>query len=264
MKKLFISADIEGTCGITSWSETERSSPDSAYFIEQMTREVVSVCKGAEKAGYDKIIVRDAHDSARNILPDRLPVSTELIRGWGPDPLCMVSGLDSSYDAAIFTGYHSAAGSGGSPLCHTLTTSVSQIIINGRRADEFMINAYSAAYLGVPVVMVTGDDLLCSSAEELVPEIISVPVLSGVGGYTRSLNPYLACGLIENSAEKALRQIVSLIALPDIFDIGVTYKNHADAYKASFYPGASLIEPNTVKYSDNNYYNILLFIHFCV
>lgn len=71
---VFISADIEGTCGITDWSETERSTPyDYNYFRKQMTMEVRAACEGAVAGGADEIFVRDAHDSARNIDPSQLP-----------------------------------------------------------------------------------------------------------------------------------------------------------------------------------------------
>ena len=40
MKKLFISADIEGTCGITAWEETDAKGRNYDYFCERMTAEV--------------------------------------------------------------------------------------------------------------------------------------------------------------------------------------------------------------------------------
>ena len=74
---VFISADIEGTCGITDWSETERSTPyEYNYFRKQMTMEVKAACEGALSGGADQILVKDAHDSARNLDPPsslRLP-----------------------------------------------------------------------------------------------------------------------------------------------------------------------------------------------
>ena len=45
---LFISSDIEGTCGIAAWSETEPGRPDGdyAYFKQQMSREVAAADRG--------------------------------------------------------------------------------------------------------------------------------------------------------------------------------------------------------------------------
>ena len=71
--RLFISSDIEGTCGIAHWDETELTKPDSAPFRQQMTREVSAACEGALSAGCEDILIKDAHDSARNLFPDQLP-----------------------------------------------------------------------------------------------------------------------------------------------------------------------------------------------
>ena len=80
--KLYLSADIEGTAGITLWDETEYGHPRYAYFSDQMTREVRAACEGAANAGFDDILVKDAHDSACNLQPRMLPEDVRLFRGW--------------------------------------------------------------------------------------------------------------------------------------------------------------------------------------
>ena len=112
--KLFVCADIEGCCGITDWSETRPGSPQSEAFRKQMTEEVAAVCRGALEAGFDRVVVRDAHDSARNLLPELLPEQTRIYRGWTGDPYGMLSGLDGSFAGVVFTGFHSPARTGGS------------------------------------------------------------------------------------------------------------------------------------------------------
>ena len=42
LNRIFISSDIEGTCGIAHWDETELNKPDYAYFRQQMTSEVAA------------------------------------------------------------------------------------------------------------------------------------------------------------------------------------------------------------------------------
>ena len=147
MSKIFISADIEGTTGINVWPETE---PPNDYFRKQMTREVSAAANSAFLNGATDIVIKDAHDSARNLIPDELPRKIRLVRGWMSDPDCMMQGLDKSFDACIFTGYHSPAGNNGNPLSHTMTTSVFLVTINGKPAAEFHINALIAARLGIP------------------------------------------------------------------------------------------------------------------
>ena len=72
--KVFLSADMEGTCGIVSWPETERTTPfDYSPAQKQMTREVAAACRGALSAGAAEVLVKDAHDSARNVDPTGLP-----------------------------------------------------------------------------------------------------------------------------------------------------------------------------------------------
>ena len=115
--KVFLSADIEGTCGICDWSETERSTPnDYTIYQKQMNREVNAACLGALAAGAEGVYVKDAHDSARNLDPMQLPEQIRIHRGWSGDPLSMMSGLDSdSFDAVFFTGYHAWASCPGNP-----------------------------------------------------------------------------------------------------------------------------------------------------
>ena len=81
-KRIFLSADIEGTAGIVHWDETEYGKNGYEYFRRQMTREVAAACEGAREGGADEIVIKDAHDSARNILPDELPQGVKLFRGW--------------------------------------------------------------------------------------------------------------------------------------------------------------------------------------
>ena len=50
--RLYLSADIEGTCGIADWAETERATMDDYRpFAAQMTAEVAAACEGAVAAG---------------------------------------------------------------------------------------------------------------------------------------------------------------------------------------------------------------------
>ena len=262
--KVFISSDIEGTTGITVWNECEKGKPDYEEFQKQMTAEVVAACEGALDGGAKDIVVRDAHDTGRNIIASKLPENIKIIREWSGHPFCMVQGLDRSYAAAIFTGYHSRAGSDTSPLAHTLTGSSMYIKINNRYASEFLINSYSAAYVGVPVVMVTGDRGLCDEAKEVIPDINSVAVSEGEGTSNISIHPNLAVKKIRETAKKALSGELSKckIELPDRFEVEILYKDNRLAYKTSFYPGARLEGTHTIKFECDDYFDVLRLLTF--
>ena len=106
--KIFISSDIEGTCGIAGWQETSAGGIGYEYIAKQMTKEVSAVAKVALSAGAESVFVRDAHDTGCNILQKELPNKTEIMRGWTGDIYNMMSGIDmAKYGAVMMTGYHS-------------------------------------------------------------------------------------------------------------------------------------------------------------
>ena len=263
---VFISADIEGTCGITTWAETERSTPmDYKPFQRQMTREVQAACEGvlaADKAA--EIFVKDAHDSARNLDPAALPESVKIMRGWTGDPLSMMSGLDGGdFGAVLFTGYHAWASCGGNPLSHTMNLRNEYVLLNGVRMSEFMMNAYTAGYYGVPVVFLSGDKALCDCAQELIGGITTVAVNEGRGGAVVSIHPDKAVKDIREAAKKAVKNAKNcVVPMPKFFDMTVRFKEHQKAYSKSFYPGASLEDEKNVCFSSDDWFEMLRFCHF--
>ena len=263
--KVYLSADMEGTCGIAVWPETERSTPmDYTPYQKQMTREVAAACRGALAAGAESILVKDAHDSARNIDPAALPRQARMHRGWTGDLLSMMTGLDQErFDAVFFTGYHAWVSCGGNPLSHTMNLRNSRVTLNGQPCSEFLINAYTAGYYGVPVALVTGDKALCQSAEALIPAVTTVAVNRGRGGGVTSLHPDEAVERIEAAAEAALKKAGDCaVPLPDHFRMEVEFIKHAAAYSKSFYPGARLADSKTVAFDTDCWYEMLRFCHF--
>jgi D-amino peptidase len=264
--KIYITADIEGITGAAHWDETDKKNPDYAEFREQMTAEVAAACEGALKAGATEIWVKDAHWTGRNILPAKLPQKVKLVREWSGHPLGMMQELDKTFTAALAIGYHSRAGSNASPLAHTMTGNITYIKINEQYASEFMISAYTAGMVKVPMVFVSGDAGICEDAQALIPSLKSVAVMQGVGNSTTSIHPQLAVEQIRAGVETALKSDVSkcLIKMPDQFTIEVRYRNHASAYHMSFFPGVTLKEPNIVQFEAKNYFEVLRFFSFCL
>ena len=207
--RLYLSADIEGTCGIDDWAETERATMDDYRpFAAQMTAEVAAACEGAVAAGAEDILVKDAHDSARNLDAARLPRQARVLRGWTGDPLCMMAGLErGAFGGVLFTGYHAWGCCGGNPLSHTMTTACDQVTLNGVPASEFLINAYTALYFGVPVAFLSGDRELCAFAQDWLPGLVAVPVNEGRGGGVLSMHPQAAAEAIRAGAEEAVRRL---------------------------------------------------------
>lgn len=267
MKKLFVSCDIEGTCGIAAWDETEAGKAEYAPFAEQMSLEVGAACEGLLAGGAEQIFLRDAHSSARNIRPALLPQKPgiQLFRGWGRDPYGMMSGIDETFDGALFTGYHSACGWDGSPLSHTTNTSNFTIKLNGEIMPELMACSLTAAMFGVPVLMVTGDQMICDWFRQKVPAAVTVPVSYGRGNGSISIMPGEAVRRIREGAEQAARldPAQCMFPRPDHYCVEICFREHQKARSASWYPGVKQLDMRTVRFESDNWMDVLTFFHFC-
>jgi len=271
--KLYISSDIEGTCGITHWDETDydRGGRWYDYFRQQMSREVAAACRGGLSGGATEVTVKDAHDSARNIIPTELPRDVRIIRGWPGGLYSMVSGLDGSYGALAFTGYHSPAYGDGNPLAHTMNGTIGELLINGARASEFMMHSFAAGLHGVPVAFLSGDAALCELARGFVPGITTVATFEGMGNATLSIHPDEAVAKIEDGVREAVQKAATKagalecqVKMPSAFKVQVRYTTHAKAYKSSHYPGASRVDEKTVAFEAKGYEDVARFFCFCL
>jgi len=257
--KVYISADIEGVAGITHWDEATKTAPEYQEYREQMTREVVAACEGAFAAGATEILVKDAHWTGRNLISAELPDGVKLIRGWSGHPFSMVQELDESFHALVMVGYHAAAGSDTNPLAHTITLGVTSFKINGVRASEFLLNTYAAALVDVPAVFVSGDEGLCEEVAALNDRIETVAVSRGIGDSTISIAPSLAVERIRDGVTSALERDVSAckIQLPPQFRAEIRFRDHQRAYRASFYPGVTQLDPHTISFETADYFELL-------
>lgn len=260
--KVFISSDIEGTCGINHWEETHHGHKDVGYFEKMMTREVAAACEGAHAAGAEDVLVKDAHGTARNIIQEDLPEFVRLHRGWTGHPFQMMSGLElEEFDAVMFTGYHSAAGNGNNPLSHTKNTQNEWIKLNGEPLSEFRMNAMMAGYKGIPVCFISGDEGICEEAKKFIPGIRTVAAFKGVGGTTIAPHPNKVQRAIREEVEKALSGDYKAckVPMPEEYDVLIRYRDHAKAYQKSFYPGAELYDDKTVRFYTKDFMEFLTF-----
>jgi D-amino peptidase len=264
--KIYISADIEGVTGVTHWDETELQHADSQAAREQMTAEVAAACEGAIYAGATEIWVKDSHDSARNLLANRLPQEARLIRGWSGHPFVTLQELDKTFQAVALIGYHSRAGASTSPLAHTFNGIITYIKVNGCEVSEFLMDAYTAAYVGVPLIFISGDQGICDEALSFNPHIHAVAVKQGVGNSTINLHPDLAAARIQEGITQAFRSdaLNHQITLPAHFAVEVRYRKAYDAYHYGFYPGAQQVDALTVGFETDNYFDVLRFLMFTV
>ena len=225
--KVFISVDMEGISGVVDRDQTSATGQDYERFRKLMTAEANAAIDGARDAGATHIVVNDSHGSHRNLLIEELHAPAELISN-SIKPMGMMAGLDDSYDAAIFIGYHAKASSAEGVLAHTGNGStIADVRVNGRSVGEGGINIHAAGALGVPVVLVSGDQAAIAEVRELVPNIEGVQVKEAIGtAAARSLRPEEAARLIREGTARAIRRRGEIkpvpASLPARFEVSFT------------------------------------------
>ena len=246
--KVFISADIEGITGVTNWDETLPGHMNYERARNQMNLEVASACRAALELGYE-VVVKDGHDSALNLDGDKLPRGVQLISGWMTSPDSMMAGLDNTFDAALYIGYHSPEGSNTSSLAHTIEHELfNWIKLNDELASEYTLNKLTADSYGVPSVFISGDRGICDIARNEDENIVSVATKECTGNATWNMHPEDAVDAIYFEVKRALQKDIKVPELKDMYKITINFKEHSKARRAAFYPGAIQIDSNTVEY----------------
>lgn len=178
--KVFISADMEGICGVTNGAMTETSHFDFGRAREFMTGDVAAAVLGCLDAGATEITVKDAHGTANNIFLEGIPEPARVNSGWSAAGRMMES-LDGSYDAALLVGYHAKVGTEDGCISHTMTGVVRGLWYNDVELGESGISAADAGHFGVPLVYASGDAALAREIVQVLgPEVVTTVVKTSV------------------------------------------------------------------------------------
>jgi D-amino peptidase len=259
--KILISADMEGTCGVSSWvhvtpPEIAGSQPASTAEYERarlrMTREVNAAIEGALAGGADEVIVNDAHDGMRNLIPEELHPATQFVAG-SDKPLVMMQGVEEDgVQASFFTGYHARAGTPDGPLAHTWSGWINDVRVNGTSMGEYGINALVAGHYGVPIAMVAGDARAVEQTRELLGEQVVGAVVKHGYSVTAAVHvqPEEARRIIREAAEQAVRNIdaMKVYRLPEDATVELDFDHQIRAAHAAEVGGVELAGWRTVRY----------------
>jgi len=256
--KVFISVDMEGVSGLIHWDETSEGGADYPLFRKLMTAEANAAIAGALDAGATEIVVRDAHGSARNILPDLLRPEARLLREWN-SPLSMMEGIDKTFDAVVFIGYHARAGTPNAVLKHTMSLSLFDVILNGVRMPEAAWNAAIAGYFDVPVVFLSGDSAIGRQIQEIIGPIGTVAVKEGMGPAALMIHPAKSQEMIQKGVAAALRNLKAYKpykpAAP--YKLEIVFTDENQARRASQVPGATRTGERSVAFTSGDLLEIV-------
>ncbi|MBD7909041.1 M55 family metallopeptidase [Sporosarcina gallistercoris] len=253
--KIYISADIEGVAGVVHAEHTLRDGKEHDYARKLMTDEVNACIRGALEAGAVEIVVNDSHGTMRNIYPEQLHSEARLLMG-SPKKLAMMEGITSDYDAALFVGYHTRAGSNGI-LNHTFSGKVIRTIrVNSVEMGEFGLNALVAGYYDVPTVFVSGCNLLAEEAKAVIPEIETVIVKETISRTAAlNLSPSEAKARIQQGAKRSLEHIGGQIpfAMDGPFAVEIEFLNTGYADAVEIVPIYERSNPLTVSFTNDDW-----------
>ncbi len=203
--KVYISVDMEGIAGVVTGDQLGPTGFEYGRAREFMTAEALAAIAGARDAGATEIVVSDSHGNGESLLIDQFPDDVRIVRSW-PRPLMMMEGIDSTFAAAIFIGYHASTTSPAGVRAHTISSAnYASVSLNGVAMPEAGINAAIAGRFGVPVVFISGDDVAVDETRRLLGDVEGAVVKRAISFHAAStMTPKAAQALIRAHVKTAL------------------------------------------------------------
>jgi D-amino peptidase len=255
--KVFISVDMEGIWGVVHGDQVSAGTAEYGAARNWMADDTNAAVAGAFEAGASEVVVNDSHGSMRNIDPGDLDPRAVLISGT-PKPLSMMQGIDASFAACVFIGYHAKAGTEDAILDHTISGGVVRAIrVNGIEMPELGLNAAIAGYYGVPVVLVSGDTAVCRQTGEILgKDVVTVAVKEAIGRQAAKLMPMNeARRAIADGVKAALGKLGAVkpykLAVPYKFELD--YFISAQADMGEMLPQVKRIGARTIAFTADDF-----------
>ena len=263
--KIYISADMEGVVGAVTGDQLGPSGFEYEFFRELMTAEVNAAIEAAREAGATEILVSDSHGNGQNLLLDKLPQDIRLVRSW-PRPLMMMEGIDGTFDGAIFIGYHASTTNTEGVRAHTISSAnLTAVRLNGVAMSEAGLNAAIAGHFGVPVLMISGDDVIVAEAQSLLGDIEGAVVKEAISFHSATtLMPEAAFDLIGEKVTVAMGRIDDFepYEIDTPIQLEVSFKNYRPIQLLSYLPIVEQVDSHTIRYVADDMVAISTFLEF--
>ncbi len=263
--KVFISVDMEGIAGVVTEQQLGPTGFEYARFREFMTAEALAAIAGAKEAGATEIVVSDAHGNMQNLLIERFPADIQIVRGTSR-PLSMMQGIDATFDAVIFIGYHSGTANTQGVRAHTMSSArFAGIDLNGMPAPESRVNAAIAGHFGVPVVMISGDDVATAELRAVLGDVETVVVKRAVGFHSAiTSTPEAAQNLIRAKAKSALERRAAFkpYVLRTPVQLDLTFKSYRPAEMLAYLPLVERTNSHAIRYNARTILDVMRFMVF--
>jgi D-amino peptidase len=263
--KVYISADMEGITGVVTNEQLGPTGFEYQRARQFMTDEVNAAIQGAREGGATEILVSDSHGNGQNLLIDQLPNDVTIVRSW-PRPLMMMEGIDSTFAAAIFIGYHSGTANVRGVRAHTMSSAtLAGVSLNGMATSEGAINAAIAGHFGVPIVMVSGDDAAVEEVRRVTGPIEGAVVKRAISFHSAAtMTPKAGQDLIRERARAAVmrRESVKPYRLVNRITLDVTFKHYRAAEIVAYLPMVERVDAHTIRFIGRHMVEVSRFLEF--
>jgi D-amino peptidase len=263
--KVYISVDMEGIAGIVTADQLSPTGFEYASARQFMTGEALAAIAGARDAGATQIVVSDSHGNGENLLIDKFPPDVTIIRSW-PRPLMMMEGIDSTFAAAVFIGYHASTTNPAGVRAHTISSAhLAAVELNGISMPESGINAAIAGYFGVPIVAISGDNVAVAEAQALIGPIDGAVVKQAISFHAAStMTPEAAQLLVRQKVKAGVLRHASLrpYVVRSPVRLDVTFKNYTPAEMLTFLPFVQRTSSHGIRFEGRDILQVSRFLEF--
>jgi D-amino peptidase len=230
-----------------------------------MTQEVNVAIDAARAAGATEIVVSDSHGNGQNLLIEKLPSNIWVIRSW-PRPLMMMQGIDQSFAGVIFIGYHAATTNPQGVRAHTISSArLADVRLNGTSVSEAGLNAAIAGHFNVPVIMVSGDDVVVKETQALLGDVEGAVVKYASGFHSaRTMTPEAGQYVIKEKVMKAIRRIKDFkpykVNVP--VQLEVRFKNYRPSEVLSYLSIVERVDAHSIRFVGKDMIETSKFLEF--
>ncbi len=253
MKRVYISADIEGMEGVVSSLQISRGQSDFTIGRKRLAEDVNAAVQACLDCGVEEVVVCDAHADMENIILEDLHPEAKLISGAMRSSLQMEC-IQEGFDAVIIFGHAGAGLTFNGVLDHTYNGSkIYNVRMNGILMNtEAILNAVIAGHYRIPLIAVIGDEALAKEVKSFVPQAETVVVKRGLARRAAmSIHPTKARALIYEGVKRAIEnaQNVSPLTLQEPITMEIDFKDSNMAETAALIPGVTRPQPRTISYT---------------
>jgi D-amino peptidase len=263
--KVFISVDMEGIAGVVTGEQLGPTGFEYQRFREFMTAEAVAAIEGAKAAGATDIVIADSHGNMQNLLVERLPADVVVVRG-PVRPLGMLQGIDSTFHAVVFIGYHSGTTNLQGVRAHTFASArYTSVELNGTPMAESSFNAALAGHFGVPIVAISGDESAVGELLRLVPRAAGAVVKQSIGFHAAaSRTPAAAQAMIREAVRTGIarRSEIQPYRLQTPYRLDLGFKSYRAPEVLAYLPIVHRTTAHTIRYTADSILDIARFLSF--